>query len=424
MMNKKKPQHGKLEMDLLGMALAAQRAREERKRPHSAPPSHPVPEPPSARVGKVLGAGELARRKNRLSSLKKSILRERKSRFHLQHPESMPIPLQNHPSLHGLDCVWLDEAALPDAAATTSPVFFGCYFQPSPVAPPSVCGVAATAETVASPPAAACVRDYVNQALSPQLDDVLARMLEKLFRFQERARIEDPIKAKSKRRLVLGLREVRKAVKTKRCIAVIVAPNIESLELLDSKVAEILALCRDNPARLEFEQPIPVLCTGMSMLKLGKSMGIARPISVVGLFGADGAHEEFKQALALASKLAGFWQLQLHSETLLATSRGTRPWCWKCSCLLLGEMRRVCLDCLATYCQSCCDSLQAKRAVCSKSPLEPPAGCQVVRLCRSLPALGPKPKLTCEAGEYVPQSWQPQKPLSKLATAFVPAGSS
>ncbi|KAH9258677.1 hypothetical protein BASA81_003179 [Batrachochytrium salamandrivorans] len=419
MINKKKPQHGKLEMDLLAMALAAQRAREERKR--SAPPLQSVPEPAPTRIGKVLGAGELARRKNRLSSLKKSILRERKARFHLQYPESMPIPLQNHPSLQGLDCVWLDnnqDDPLPDAA-TTSPVFFGCYFQSSPLAPSS--SIHTVVEEVPSPKQQTSshipfVRDYVTQALSLQLDNLLASMLEKLFRFQERARMEDPIKAKSKRRLVLGLREVRKAVKTKKCIAIIVAPNIESLELLDNKVTEILTLCSDNPTRLEFELPIPILYTGMSMLKLGKSMGISRPISIVGLFNADGAHEEFKLAIGLANKLTEFWQLQLQAELVLATNRGTRPWCWNCSCLLLEEMRRICLDCLATYCQSCCDSLQAKQVLCVKSQV----GCQMVRLFRTLPVLGAKPKLTPHAGEYIPPSWKSHKPLSKLATVYVP----
>jgi hypothetical protein len=61
------------------------------------------------KIGKVRGAGELARRKSRVSSLKKGILQERRARFYLDHPDAMPVPLKVHPALMQFNCVWVQE---------------------------------------------------------------------------------------------------------------------------------------------------------------------------------------------------------------------------------------------------------------------------------------------------------------------------
>jgi hypothetical protein len=90
-------------------------------------------------------------------------------------------------------------------------------------------------------------------------------------------RLEDPTRAKQRpRRLVLGMREVKKGVKAKKIIAVIVSPNIESLSSLDERVNEIIRLCQANPNRLEFEEEIPVLFTGCSRKRIGKCLKISR----------------------------------------------------------------------------------------------------------------------------------------------------
>ena len=52
-----------------------------------------------------------------------------------------------------------------------------------------------------------------------------------LKRFQDRAYHQDAVKAKMRRRLVFGLREVAKAVQLKKAKAVVVAPNIEEVGL-------------------------------------------------------------------------------------------------------------------------------------------------------------------------------------------------
>ena len=45
-------------------------------------------------------------------------------------------------------------------------------------------------------------------------------LLTKLLEFQERTRQRDPLKAKARRRIVFGLREVAKALRTKKACPV------------------------------------------------------------------------------------------------------------------------------------------------------------------------------------------------------------
>ena len=47
---------------------------------------------------------------------------------------------------------------------------------------------------------------------------------------QERTKLRDPLKAKMRRRVVFGLREVAKALRTKKAKALLLAPNVEAVE--------------------------------------------------------------------------------------------------------------------------------------------------------------------------------------------------
>lgn len=55
-------------------------------------------------------------------------------------------------------------------------------------------------------------------------------LLQELVRFQERVYQKDPTKAKSKRRLVMGLREVTKHMKLHKIKCVIISPNCEKIQ--------------------------------------------------------------------------------------------------------------------------------------------------------------------------------------------------
>ena len=107
-------------------------------------------------------------------------------------------------------------------------------------------------------------RAYCQQSITPELNKSVSALLAKLKYFQERLKATDPVKAKMRRRFVLGLREVRRGVMARKVKAVIMTPNIEQVETkggLDTFVSDIIRECaknreEDDPT-IEMEQ-IPV----------------------------------------------------------------------------------------------------------------------------------------------------------------------
>ncbi|XP_021354906.1 selenocysteine insertion sequence-binding protein 2-like, partial [Mizuhopecten yessoensis] len=73
-------------------------------------------------------------------------------------------------------------------------------------------------------------REYCNQVLNKDIDSCCTALLQDLVRFQDRVYHKEPNKAKSKRRLVLGLREVTKHLKLKKIKCVIISPNLEKIQ--------------------------------------------------------------------------------------------------------------------------------------------------------------------------------------------------
>ena len=71
---------------------------------------------------------------------------------------------------------------------------------------------------------------YAEQVVTPEVNKSVVECIGELKRFQDRLYFKDPIKAKMRRRLVFGLREVHKSVTLQRAKAVVVAPNIEETE--------------------------------------------------------------------------------------------------------------------------------------------------------------------------------------------------
>lgn len=71
---------------------------------------------------------------------------------------------------------------------------------------------------------------YCTQVLSKEVDSCVTDLLKELVRFQDRLYQKDPVKAKTKRRLVMGLREVLKHLKLKKLRCVIISPNCEKIQ--------------------------------------------------------------------------------------------------------------------------------------------------------------------------------------------------
>ena len=72
------------------------------------------------------------------------------------------------------------------------------------------------------------VTDEINGAAEALLLD--------LVRFQDRAHLKDPIKARSKRRYVCGLREVYKHLEVGKLKCVIVPPNLDHIQSTGTKL--------------------------------------------------------------------------------------------------------------------------------------------------------------------------------------------
>uniref|UniRef100_A0A8C9AVB0 SECIS binding protein 2 n=1 Tax=Prolemur simus TaxID=1328070 RepID=A0A8C9AVB0_PROSS len=138
-------------------------------------------------------------------------------------------------------------------------------------------------------------RDYCSQMLSKEVDACVTDLLKELVRFQDRMYQKDPVKAKTKRRLVLGLREVLKHLKLKKLKCVIISPNCEKIQSkggLDDTLHTII----DHAC----EQNIP-LVFALNRKALGRSLNKAVPVSVVGIFSYDGAQDQFHKMVELTT---------------------------------------------------------------------------------------------------------------------------
>lgn len=66
--------------------------------------------------------------------------------------------------------------------------------------------------------------------LSKDVDQCAGSLLKELVRFQDRLYQKDPMKARMKRRVVMGLREVLKHLKLHKLKCVIISPNCERVQ--------------------------------------------------------------------------------------------------------------------------------------------------------------------------------------------------
>ena len=135
---------------------------------------------------------------------------------------------------------------------------------------------------------------YAEQIITDELNEATKTLLSTLKRFQDRLYHTDKIKAKMRRRLLFGLREVAKSVDARTSKVVVIAPNIEKIESeggLDDRVRQIIADAR--------EKDVPVIFA-LTKRRIGKALGI-QAVSIVSVLDYNGADEEFKRALTLAA---------------------------------------------------------------------------------------------------------------------------
>merc|ERR1719445_2589508 len=132
-------------------------------------------------------------------------------------------------------------------------------------------------------------RTYCNHLLSNEVNSTISLLMADLIRFQDKQYHKDPEKAKSKRRYVVGLREVAKFLKVKKIHGIIFAPDIEKVETeggLDDAVGKLIA-----DAEL---------------------MGV--PISCIGILNYQGSDENFKSLLSQTEILREQYKTKLQEE--------------------------------------------------------------------------------------------------------------
>jgi selenocysteine insertion sequence-binding protein 2 len=111
------------------------------------------------------------------------------------------------------------------------------------------------------------------------------------MRLQKRAVEEKNTKAK--RRLVMGLREVARGIRSHKVKMVVMANNLDEYGVIDEKLQEIIDLAQSEDVPLFFE---------FTKRSLGKAVGKTIKIAVIGIQNADGAHQPFKKLTSLAAK--------------------------------------------------------------------------------------------------------------------------
>uniref|UniRef100_A0A8C1UIM9 SECIS binding protein 2 like n=1 Tax=Cyprinus carpio TaxID=7962 RepID=A0A8C1UIM9_CYPCA len=139
-------------------------------------------------------------------------------------------------------------------------------------------------------------REYCNQVLSKEIDESVTLLLQELVRFQERVYQKEPTKAKAKRRLVMGLREVTKHMKLHKIKCVIISPNCEKIQAkggLDEALYNVIAMAR--------EQEIPFVFA-LGRKALGRCVNKLVPVSVVGIFNYSGAETLFNKLVSLTEE--------------------------------------------------------------------------------------------------------------------------
>uniref|UniRef100_T1J4K5 Ribosomal protein eL8/eL30/eS12/Gadd45 domain-containing protein n=1 Tax=Strigamia maritima TaxID=126957 RepID=T1J4K5_STRMM len=234
---------------------------------------------PSRRRGKER---ELPAKKHP-SALKKIILREREQRKKIRKLEEQTKVQQNTGSdVEGADSAWETQGS---NSSTTA----------------SICGGIEDETKKLLINAASIVhsrrfREYCDHMLNPEIDSVVTRLLQDLIRFHTRLYHKDPIKAKSRRRVVLGLREVTKHLKLKRLKCIILAPNLDRIRSkggLDDAIESIINLAK--------EQEIPyVFALGRKLL--GRVCYKQVPVSCVGIFNYAGSEANFNQLMELVAR--------------------------------------------------------------------------------------------------------------------------
>ncbi|XP_059689573.1 selenocysteine insertion sequence-binding protein 2 [Gavia stellata] len=234
----------------------------------------------------------------RPTPLKKIILKEREQRKQKQLLEQTAVPKDEDNTCQSAKNITEDETLLQDSQAAVPVTQAVEGFVENTGIKESTEGSMISKQLTSDLPKihSRKFRDYCSQVLSKEVDSCVTDLLKELVRFQDRLYQKDPVKAKIKRRLVMGLREVLKHLKLKKLKCVIISPNCEKIQSkggLDDTLHNIIdCAC---------EQNIPFVFA-LNRKALGRCVNKAVPVSVVGIFSYDGAQDHFHRMVQLTTE--------------------------------------------------------------------------------------------------------------------------
>ena len=141
------------------------------------------------------------------------------------------------------------------------------------------------------PPPAAAASPATKEAAGGRREDgvdaAVAALLARLLHLQGRAHRADPVKAKAKKRVVMGMKEAGRAVRMSRCQALIVAPNVEDVREINQGMDALLLGARER------DKPIPII-HALSRARLGRMVKPGTRVSVVSVNDVSGGEAEWR----------------------------------------------------------------------------------------------------------------------------------
>ncbi|CAD1480615.1 unnamed protein product, partial [Heterotrigona itama] len=159
-------------------------------------------------------------------------------------------------------------------------------------------------------------REYCTNTLTTTLNDKLEQFVGRITMLQKRYHERYPNKSKYKRRYYSGLKEVRKHAELKQLKFVIVAPDIEKVELedgLDDQVSQLLDTCRKESV---------VFCFGLRRRKLGYYTHGKGLVGCIGIANYGGTELLFKNVLTeLVAARNAFKKLNGASDGIIDISK-------------------------------------------------------------------------------------------------------
>ncbi|XP_064461681.1 uncharacterized protein LOC135371623 isoform X2 [Ornithodoros turicata] len=137
---------------------------------------------------------------------------------------------------------------------------------------------------------------YCDHLLSKEINDVSKKLISDLVLFQDRLHLKDPVKARSKRRLVYGLKEVRRYLSLNKLKCIIFAPDIEEVKAeggLNDSLQDLIDSARRHSVPVVF---------ALKRRALGYYSKKSVPVSCIGIFDHGGREADFRHLIELVEE--------------------------------------------------------------------------------------------------------------------------